>query len=62
MDYTTQLEQILHASKWSQVQLATELGVSFPALNAWLNKRAVPRAKAQVRIQELHASITGSSS
>ncbi len=62
MNYTIQLQQILSASKWSQEQLAAELGVSFPALNAWINKRAIPRAKAQVRIQELHASITGSSS
>jgi Fic family protein len=60
MDYTIQLQQILNASKWSQEQLAAELGVSFPALNAWINKRAVPRAKAQVRIQQLHATIIGS--
>jgi len=59
MNYVVQLEKILSASKWSQEQLAAELGVSFPALNAWLNKRAVPRAKAQVRIQELYLSIIG---
>ncbi len=62
MDYINQLEKILNASGWSQEQLASELSVSFPALNAWLNKRAVPRAKAQVRIHELYLSIVGSSS
>lgn len=62
MNYISQLEKILGASVWSQEQLAAELGVSFPALNAWLNKRAVPRAKAQVRIHELYLSIVGSSS
>ena len=62
MDYINQLEKILSASGWSQEQLASELSVSFPALNAWLNKRAVPRAKAQVRIHELYLSIVGSSS
>ena len=62
MDYINQLEKTLSASGWSQEQLASELSVSFPALNAWLNKRAVPRAKAQVRIHELYLSIVGSSS
>lgn len=62
MNYIIQLQQILSASKWSQEQLAAELGVSFPALNAWLNARAIPRAKAQVRIQELYLLIIGSSS
>lgn len=62
MDYINQLEKILSASGWSQEHLASELSVSFPALNAWLNKRAVPRVKAQVRIHELYLSIVGSSS
>lgn len=62
MNYINQLEKILSATGWSQEQLASELSVSFPALNAWLNKRAVPRAKAQVRIHELYLSIVGSSS
>lgn len=60
MNYKSQLEQILGATGWSQEQLAAELSVSFPALNAWLNDRAVPRARAQVRINELYLSIVGS--
>lgn len=59
MDYKQQLKQILRASGWSQEQLAAKLGVSFPALNAWINGRATPRAKAQVRIQTLFLSIVG---
>lgn len=59
MNYLEQLEQILKLSGWSQEQLATKLGVSFPAINAWINNRAVPRAKAQLRIQELFTQIVG---
>lgn len=59
MTYHDELLQILSASGWPQEQLAAELGVSFPALNAWLNKRAVPRAKAQARIRELFLKIVG---
>lgn len=62
MDYKSQLGQILSATGWSQEQLAAKLGVSFPALNAWLNNRALPRAKAQLRINELYLSIVGSPS
>lgn len=46
MNYLEQLKQILKLSGWSQEQLATKLGVSFPTINAWINKRAMPRAKA----------------
>lgn len=61
MNYKSQLEQMLSATGWSQEQLAAELSVSFPALNAWINNRAVPRIKAQDRIHELYLSIIGSS-
>ncbi|HEV2402618.1 MAG TPA: Fic family protein [Candidatus Saccharimonadales bacterium] len=60
MTYNSQLEAILQASGWSQEQLAVQLGVSFPTLNAWVNRRAVPRPKAQAKIQELYVSIVGS--
>lgn len=59
MNYLEQLKQILKFSGWSQEQLATKLGVSFPTINAWINNRAVPRTKAQLRIQELFAQIVG---
>jgi Fic family protein len=59
MKYTEQLKQILKLSSWSQEQLASKLGVSFPALNAWVNGRSVPRAKAQERISFLYTQIVG---
>jgi Fic family protein len=59
MTYNSQLEMILRGSGWSQEQLAAQLGVSFPTLNAWINRRTIPRSKAQVKIQELYVSIIG---
>ncbi len=59
MNYKQQLDAIMKASGWSQEQLARELGVSFPALNAWLNGRATPRVKAQQQIESLYLSIVG---
>ncbi len=59
MNFSEQLNQILKLSSWSQEQLAAKLGVSFPALNAWINGRAVPRAKAQERIKLLYIQIAG---
>jgi Fic family protein len=59
MKYTEQLKQILKLSSWSQEQLASKLGVSFPTLNAWVNGRSIPRAKAQERIKLLYTQIVG---
>lgn len=60
MNYINQLNTILKVTGWSQEKLASELTVSFPALNAWINKRATPRNKAQDRIAALYVSIIGS--
>lgn len=59
MNHIEQLKQILKLSSWSQEQLAVKLGVSFPALNAWINGRSIPRAKAQERISLLYTQIVG---
>lgn len=59
MKYTEQLQKILSASGWSQEELARELGVSFPAVNAWMNERAVPRKKAVANIERLFHRIVG---
>ncbi len=59
MKYRNELDEIRRATRWTQEQLATRLGVSFPTLNAWINGRAVPRAKAQAKIQELHVVVIG---
>lgn len=60
MSYALQLKSILKASGWSQEQLARELGVSFPTLNSWINKRSKPRQKALHGIEVLYLTIVGS--
>ena len=59
MNYVECLKTINRATGWSQEQLARELGVSFPALNAWINNRAQPRKKALARIEALYLEIVG---
>jgi Fic family protein len=62
MNYSAQLKSILKASGWSQEELATRLGVSFAAFNAWVNYRSVPRKKAADNIRILYFEILGSES
>lgn len=59
MNYLEKLNKILIATSWSQEELARRLEVSFPALNAWLNERSVPRRSAIIRIDELFFSVLG---
>jgi len=53
------LKEILANSKWSQEQLAHNLGVSFSTLNAWLNGRAKPSSKSIKLIDEAYLDIVG---
>lgn len=62
MDYSNQLTDILKAAGWSQEQLARELRVSFPTLNAWINKRSRPRQRALLDIERLYLTIVGADS
>ena len=48
------LKGIMRTSGWTQEQLAANLGVSFPALNAWINGRAQPRPSMMKRIRRLY--------
>ena len=48
------LKTILKSSGWSQEQLASKLGVSFPTINSWLNNKSVPRKQMQKRIENLY--------
>jgi len=50
---------ILKLSGLSQEKLAQKIGVSFAALNAWLNERARPRTRMLARIDELYLEYTG---
>jgi Fic family protein len=60
MNYLEQLSAILRDSGWSQEELARHLGVSFPALNAWLRERAAPRSSSLSKIESLYLDIVGS--
>ncbi len=59
LDVTKKIELILKRSGLSQEKLAREIGVSFPALNAWLHGRAIPRATNLAKIEELYLEYTG---
>lgn len=50
---------ILKLSGLTQEQLARKLGVTFVALNRWVNARAEPRARAQEKINELYLQYSG---
>lgn len=58
---TTQekLRLILKLTKLTQAELAGHLGVTFAALNRWVNDRAAPRQKAQAKIDELYQEYSG---
>lgn len=58
-NYIYQLKQILAAASISQQELAQRLGVSFAALNRWLNGHAVPHKARIERIGRMHREILG---
>ena len=60
-DIRTQLDTIQKRLHITQTKLATMCGVSFAALNAWKNGRALPRPKKRARIEELYGEVTGRS-
>jgi Fic family protein len=53
------LQFIIKLSGLTQAQLANRLGVTFAALNRWMNDKAVPRQKALERIDELYKEYSG---
>ncbi len=59
MNIREKLQLILKLSGLTQQELAGRLGVTFAALNRWLNEKAVPRHKAQEKIDELYKEYTG---
>jgi len=59
MTVRDKLQFILKLSGLNQTQLANRLGVTFAAFNRWINGRAVPRKKAQTKIDELYREFTG---
>ncbi len=59
MNHVNQLKLIIKASGWSQEQLASHLGVSFPTLNSWINAKSQPRKKALLKIDKLYLDTVG---
>ena len=53
------LQLIMRMSGLTQAQLAARLGVTFVALNRWMNNKAAPRPKALGRIDELYKEYSG---
>jgi len=53
------LQLILKLSGLTQTQLADRLGVTFVALNRWINDKAAPRPKALEKIDELYKEYSG---
>ena len=56
-NYISLLKRLLQSSGMSQAQLAGRLGITFAALNRWLNGRARPRPKKIVAIERLHLEL-----
>lgn len=59
MTYVEKLKIIQKVTDQTQTELAGLLGVSFPTLNSWLNKKSTPRQKAQEKIDLLYQEYTG---
>lgn len=59
MSLKEKLQFIQKLSGLTQAELAGRLGVTFAALNRWINGRAVPRPKARAKIDELYKEYSG---
>lgn len=53
------LTKILEQSKWTQSQLAQELGVTFATVNRWLNAHTSPHPAQKRQIEALFKKIVG---
>ena len=59
MNVPQKLKLLQQISGLSQASLAQQLGVSFVAFNRWMKGRALPRRKAQERIDALFRECLG---
>ena len=59
MSYVNKLKAIQKYSGKTQTQLADILGVSFPTFNSWINKKSIPRKKAQEKIDVVYFEYVG---
>ncbi len=59
VDYLYQIEQILKKTKWTQNQLAQELGVTFATVNRWINGHTQPHTSQRRQIERLFKNLVG---
>ena len=59
MNYKEQIQLIQKITGLNQDEIARKLGVTFAALNRWLNNKAVPRESIKKKINKLYLEITG---
>ena len=59
MNYKEQILLIQKLTGLTQDEIARKLGVTFVALNRWLNDRAKPREKVKEKINKLYSEISG---
>ena len=59
MKYSHKIKEILHAREINQDKLAQELGVTFAALNRWINADVQPRASNARKIDALYQDLFG---
>ena len=59
MTIQEQLESLQKLSGLTQAELAARLGVTFAALNRWINDKATPRPKMQEKIETLYKDYSG---
>ncbi|MBI5470439.1 Fic family protein [Candidatus Kaiserbacteria bacterium] len=59
MTVKQKLELIQKLSGLTQAQMAARLGVTFAALNRWMNEKAAPRKRAHERIDTLYREYSG---
>lgn len=59
MTTSEKLRMIIQYSGLTQAELAHRLGVTFAALNRWVNEKATPRAGALAKIDELYKEYSG---
>ena len=58
-NYIEEIKALLSATGLTQQKLAQELGVTFAALNRWLNHRAVPHLSTKTKIHDLYKAKVG---
>lgn len=59
MTIQEKLRLILEMSELTQEKLAKKFGVTFAAINRWINGKAMPRPKAAAKIDELYREYSG---